>query len=63
MVRREVVAPTPTTQTMATTWLDVSCDVNFVMHCYLDSNINVYDARLFAPEAMSFLIFLKNKNV
>jgi hypothetical protein len=36
--------------------------VNFVMHCYyncFDSDINVCDALLFAPEAVSFLIFKK----
>jgi hypothetical protein len=36
--------------------------VNYVMHCYynyLDYDINVYDALLFVPEALSFLI-LKN---
>jgi hypothetical protein len=41
------------------------CVVNFVMHCYyncLDSDINARDALLFAPEAVPFLIFLKNKN-
>jgi hypothetical protein len=41
------------------------CVVNFVMHYYyncLDSDINVCDALLLAPETVSFLIFLKNKN-
>jgi hypothetical protein len=40
--------------------------VNIVMHYYyncLDSDINVCDALLFAAEEVSFLIFLKNKNV
>jgi hypothetical protein len=38
------------------------CVVNFVMHYYyncLDSDINVCDALLFVPQAVSFLIFLK----
>jgi hypothetical protein len=36
------------------------CVINFVMHC-LNSDINVCDVLLFAPEVVSFLI-LKNKN-